>query len=123
TILATIYVGASVVLLPLSTPTALGGLDRLHAIAFAYCALNTLIAYGAFAEALSHWEASRVSAVLALTPLMTVGSVALAARVWPDLVHVERIAWAGWLGAALAVAGSALSSLAGSRRRLIEDPA
>lgn len=116
TVLATIYVGASIVLLPLSAPGTLGALDRLHAIAFAYCALNTLIAYGAFAEALAHWEASRVSAVLALTPLMTVASVAVAARVWPELVHAERIAWTGWLGAALAVVGSALSSLAGRRR-------
>ena len=37
-----------------------------------FCGLNTLIAYGCFSEALIHIEASRVSAVIAMTPLITV---------------------------------------------------
>jgi drug/metabolite transporter (DMT)-like permease len=75
------------------------------------CCLNTLVAYGAFAEALAHWEASRVSATLALTPLVTFIAVAIAAWVWPDYVHAEDINALGYLGAVTVVLGSALVAL------------
>lgn len=110
-ILGFIYVLATIVLLPFSKPASLLELDALHGIALAYCAVNTLGAYGAFAEALAHWEASRVSVVLAVTPLLTVMTVEVAHALAPHLVQREQIALFGWLGAALVVAGSAVSSL------------
>jgi drug/metabolite transporter (DMT)-like permease len=110
-ILGFVYVVATLVLLPFAAPARLLALDGLHALAFLYCAVNTLGAYGAFAEALAHWEASRVSVVLALTPLLTVATVEATHALAPALVQPERIAAIGWLGAALVVAGSAVSSL------------
>lgn len=115
-ILLFIYACASVLLLPTATPTSLLQLDALHWLALMYCAINTLAAYGAFAEALAHWEASRVSVVLALTPLLTVACVWLTHLLWPALIGPEQIGWAGWLGALLVVTGSAITSLAGRRR-------
>ena len=109
-ILGFIYLVAALLLWPLAQPGKLATLDATHWIALAYCALNTLGAYGAFAEALDHWEASRVSVVLALTPLLTVATVELVHRLAPRLVQPEQIAWMGWAGAALVVAGSALSA-------------
>lgn len=111
-ILLFVYVLATLVLLPVAKPSTLLALDALHGVALAYCAVNTLVAYGAFAEALAHWEASRVSVVLALTPVLTVASVELAQHVAPGLVAPERIALLGWAGALLVIAGSALTSLA-----------
>lgn len=116
-VLAAIYVLATVLLWPLAAPSSLLTLDALHLAALAYCALNTLLAYGAFAEALAHWEASRVSVVLACTPLLTVVTVEITHAIAPTLVAPEQIAWIGWVGAALVVAGSAMSSLLGARRR------
>jgi drug/metabolite transporter (DMT)-like permease len=110
-----IYVLASVVLLPTANPSSLSTLNAGAWIALLYCAINTLGAYGAFAEALAHWEASRVSAVLALTPLMTMLTVDIAHRVNPVLVAPERIGWIGLLGALLVVAGSAATSLLGRK--------
>lgn len=110
-ILVVIYALATVVLLPLADFGALARLDGFHALALGYCAINTLGAYGAFAEALAHWEASRVSVVLALTPLLTVATVELAHWLSPGLVAPERIALWGWIGAALVVVGSAITSL------------
>ena len=110
-ILGFIYVLATFALLPFSNPASLLELDALHGLALAYCAVNTLGAYGAFAEALAHWEASRVSVVLAVTPLLTVASVELAHALAPDLVQREQIALFGWIGAGLVVAGSAVSSM------------
>lgn len=115
-ILLFVYACASVLLLPTAAPASLLQLDGLHWAALAYCALNTLGAYGAFAEALAHWEASRVSVVLALTPILTVICVWLAHLFWPQLIQPERIGWGGWLGALLVVSGSALTSLAAKRR-------
>jgi drug/metabolite transporter (DMT)-like permease len=116
-ILCFIYAVASVLLFPGASPSALLALDALHWVALLYCALNTLVAYGAFAEALAHWEASRVSVILALTPLMTLACVSLVHATWPEVIAAERIGTVGYLGAALVVTGSALTSLLGNRRR------
>ena len=114
-ILLFIYVVASVALLPLATPSALLGLDGLHWGLLLYCALNTLVAYGAFAEALAHWEASRVSAILATTPLLCLGTVAAVHALWPASIASEQVAPLGFVGAALVVVGSAVTSLMGKR--------
>lgn len=115
-ILLLIYAIASIVLLPFSHPSALLRLDGLHWMMLGYCALNTIGAYGAFAEALAHWEASRVSAIIATTPLLCIGAVALVHAGWPQLLAPEHISATGWIGATLVVAGSAVVSLLGRRR-------
>jgi drug/metabolite transporter (DMT)-like permease len=114
-ILLLIYIAASIVLLPFAHPTGLLRLDGLHWAMLAYCALNTIGAYGAFAEALAHWEASRVSAILAATPLLCIAAVALVRLQWPQLLAPERISAWGYAGAVLVVAGSAAVSLLGRR--------
>jgi drug/metabolite transporter (DMT)-like permease len=114
-ILLLIYIAASVVLLPFAHPAALLRLDALHWAMLAYCALNTIGAYGAFAEALAHWEASRVSAILAATPLLCIAAVALVHLHWPQLLAPERISAWGYAGAVLVVVGSAAVSLLGRR--------
>ena len=115
-ILWVIYAAAAVLLLPLAAPAQLLALDGKHWVAVLYCAINTIGAYGAFAEALAHWEASRVSAILALTPLLTVATVSAFAAFVPGLVAPERIGTAGWIGALAVVGGSAAVSLLGARR-------
>lgn len=115
-ILLFIYAWATIVLLPPATPSSVVRLDLVHWVALGYCALNTLAAYGAFAEALVHWEASRVSVVLAVNPLLTVAVAAAAHAVAPGHIPAERIELLGYLGAAAVVGGSALTSLAGRRR-------
>ncbi len=118
TILLFIYVAASVLLLPLATPTRLWALDATHWPLLLYCALNTLVAYGAFAEALAHWEASRVSAILATTPLLCLAAVAAVHALWPQAVAAEQVSALGYVGAGLVVLGSGLSSLLGKRKLL-----
>jgi drug/metabolite transporter (DMT)-like permease len=116
-ILGFIYLSAALLLLPVSSPTRLLALATSQWIALLYCAVNTIAAYGAFAEALAHWEASRVSVVLALTPLLTLGTVELAHRLAPAWVNPENIGLLGAAGALLVVSGSIATSLLGQRRR------
>ncbi len=115
-VLVFIYAVATGLLLPFTHPMALMKLDGVHWLVLGYCALNTLGAYGAFAEALVHWEASRVSAVLAITPLLCIGAIALVHTMWPGAIAVEHIGTIGWIGAVLAVIGSMTVSLTGRRR-------
>lgn len=115
-IMLCIYAGCAVLFLPLSIPTALSRLDGVTLALLVFCALNTVVAYGAFAEALQHWEASRVSAVLALTPLGTLLLVEAANRWWPALDFQPRdLPWSSLAGAALVVAGSLATALGGAR--------
>ena len=105
-------IGAIVVLFP---TTAIGSIRHVNTIQFsmlAFCCLNTLIAYGAFAEGLKHWEVSRFGAVLATAPLFTVAAMRIVGRFTPDLVAPERLNALSILGTLLVVAGSVTCAVA-----------
>jgi drug/metabolite transporter (DMT)-like permease len=110
-VMMVIYLCCAVLLTPWVHPLQALQLTPLQGWLLLACCLNTLVAYGAFAEALAHWEASRVSATLAITPLVTFVAVALAAWFWPDYVHAEQINTLGYVGAMVVVLGSALTAL------------
>jgi len=111
-----IYVGAVVLMLPASTPSAILDLDGLQFGMLAFCCANTLVAYGAFVEALTFWDMSRVSAVISTAPLFTIGSMWIVERAAPGLVQAEGLN--GWsiAGAMLVVVGSMACALVGARR-------
>jgi drug/metabolite transporter (DMT)-like permease len=115
-ILGVIYIVATLLLWPFAHPAQLARLDATQWALLGFCALNTVVAYGAFAEALAHWEASRVSAVIAITPLLCLGVVAIVHALWPTTLAPEPMSAIGWIGAALVVAGSTTVSLLGRRR-------
>lgn len=110
-VMMVIYLACALLLTPWAHPLQALELSPLQGWLLLACCLNTLVAYGAFAEALAHWEASRVSAALAITPLVTFTSVALAASWWPEYVQPEQINWLAYAGAVLVVLGSALTAL------------
>jgi len=105
-ILVILYAGATIALIP---TTALGSVRQASALQLsmlAFCCLNTLVAYGAFAEGLKHWEVSRFGAVLATAPLFTVAGMWVIGKFAPDLVAAERLNTLSMLGTLLVVAGS-----------------
>jgi drug/metabolite transporter (DMT)-like permease len=106
-----IYVGAAVLLLPASGPGEIRGLDGLQLGMLAFCCANTLVAYGAFGQALSHWELSRVSAVLATAPLFTIGAMWAVERSGLGLVPPEGLNALSVAGALMVVAGSMTCAL------------
>jgi drug/metabolite transporter (DMT)-like permease len=106
TMLVFYWIGA-LAFLPFSNFTLLVDLTLLQWTLVIFCGLNTLIAYGCFSEALMHIEASRVSAVIAMTPLITVffvQSVPFAG------VVAEPIGLVTILGAACVVSGSVVTA-------------
>ncbi|NMZ61215.1 DMT family transporter [Pseudomonas nitroreducens] len=116
-VMMVIYLGCGALLTLWAHPLEALDLSPLQGWLLLACCLNTLVAYGAFAEALAHWEASRVSATLAITPLVTFASVALAASLWPEFVLPEDLNGLAYVGALLVVSGSALTALAPSLLR------
>ena len=106
-----IYGACGLVFLTVAKPQTLLQLNSIEWIALIFCGLNTVIAYGAFAESLQHLEASRVSAILALAPIFTIVSMSLTAWLAPGLVTPEHITPLGLFGAILVVTGSMSISL------------
>jgi drug/metabolite transporter (DMT)-like permease len=110
-IMLVIYGGCTLLFTPFTKFDAISQLSNLHLFTLLFCALNTVIAYGAFAESLEHWEASRVSAVLALAPILTLLAVELISLIAPDLIPPERLTTIGIVGACLVVSGSVAIAL------------
>lgn len=110
-ILFLIYVFSSLVLLPFISPSSLFQLTQLQFFLLLFCCVNTLVAYGCFAEALNCWGASKVSAVLALAPLFTIGSLKLVVLLAPDYQFSDRLGFLSIIGALLLVVGSVLIAL------------
>jgi drug/metabolite transporter (DMT)-like permease len=108
-----IYVGCALLFLPGADARAIAAVPAAAWPVLAFCAANTLVAYGAFAAALEHWEASRVSAVLALTPLATLAFSSAAAAAFPARFSTEHLSVASWVGAGFVVAGSLGTALGG----------
>ena len=110
-----LLVAAVVLFFPWSTPRSIMALDGLTLALLVFASLNTIVAYGAFAEALNHWEASRVSAVVALAPLLTYAAMITLERTLPGFPLQEPIDLPTVAGAVAVVAGSMMAALGGRR--------
>jgi drug/metabolite transporter (DMT)-like permease len=106
-----IYGACGLLFWTVAKPQTLLQLNAIEWSALIFCGLNTVVAYGAFAESLQHWEASRVSAILALAPIFTIVSMSLMAWLAPGLVTPEHLTALGLVGAILVVTGSMSISL------------
>jgi drug/metabolite transporter (DMT)-like permease len=115
-IMLVIYGGSALLFAPAASPVQLLHLTPLQWGMLLFSGANTFLAYGSFAEALDHWEASRVSAVLSMTPIVTLTSVTVGAAIAPSIVAQEPITILGIGGALLVVTGSLAIAL-GSRTK------
>lgn len=106
-----IYFAGIFVLLPGSKPVQLIHLKPMQVGLLIFCGLNTLLAYGSFAEALDHWEASRISAVLAITPIITILAMKIGVRFFPKFIQPEQLNRWSVIGALMVVGGSMISAL------------
>ena len=112
-----LYVASVVVLLPATRPTTIRALSPGELSMLLFCGVNTIVAYGAFAEAMQHWEVSRVSAVLAIAPLVTLSAMWLTTRIVPGLLEPEHLNALSLAGALLVVGGSAVCALSQAGRQ------
>ena len=109
-ILLLICLSGSIFLWPLAEPRQIQGLNTTELILLAFCGLNTIIAYGCFGLALSHWQASRVSAVITIAPLLTL-LFTFGLNHWKlASIPAEPMDWLSYLGALLVVTGAAVTA-------------
>lgn len=109
------YSIGSLAFLPFAQPSLVFQLSGVQIGLLFGLGLISLISYGAFAEALNHWEASRVSAVLATVPIITVATVKITTALFPDLIPPESLSMLSIAGAVLVVTGSIIMALGRSR--------
>ncbi|SDJ85448.1 DMT family transporter [Microbulbifer yueqingensis] len=114
-LLVLIYIAGTVCFLPGAAPLSVTGLSWVQWGLLLFLTVNTLVAYGAFTKALACWEASRVSATLALVPLMTLLIGTVIGAIWPGYIEVEPLNWVSWLGAAIVVCGSLFAAIGRGR--------
>ena len=113
TMLMFYWIGA-LAFLPFSNFDTLSELTSLQWSLLLFCGFNTLIAYGCFSEALVHIEASRVSAVIAITPIITLSTVQLIS--FPGIT-AEPLLLVTILGAICVVSGSIVTATAKDNAR------
>lgn len=121
-ILLMLCVGGSVFLLPFSQPMQVLALDATQLAMLLFSGLNTIIAYGAFGLAMSHWQASRVSAIIPLAPLLTLLFTHALNRSGLAAMPAEALDWLSITGALLVVAGAALAALPGRAGSRAQSP-
>lgn len=115
TIMFIIYFTGFIIFSPKAQPGTISDINSAQLFLLLFCIANTLIAYGSFAEALNHLEASRVSTVLAIVPLLTVIFMEISVRVFPGFENSEPLNDLGYIGAVLVVIGSMVSSITSPR--------
>lgn len=108
TMLAFYWIGA-LLLVPFCNFSPLADFDLWQLALLLSCGVITLVAYGSFAESLLHIEASRASALIALSPLLTVAIMQLV-PVWG--LPAEPLGWLSLLGALMVVVGSMTTAIA-----------
>lgn len=73
-----------------------------------FCVVTTLGAVGCYAEALQHWEATKISAVLSTVPLIALGFAHLTVSLYPGLFETDPVSTLSLAGAMVLVVGSYL---------------
>ncbi|MBA6389583.1 DMT family transporter [Colwellia sp. BRX10-3] len=106
-----IYLLSALFFLPLASPLQITTLDNTALLLLLFCCANTLIAYGTFAKSLEYLPTAKVSATLAITPLLTVIFATIAEQIWPSTFQAQHLNVLAYIGAGLVVFGSMLTAL------------
>jgi drug/metabolite transporter (DMT)-like permease len=109
-ILLLIYIGATAILAVFTAPASVRGLPAIELLMLFLSCMNTLVAYGALAEALNAAGAATVGAVLAVGPVATLVVTWVSNRVSPGFFAADLLNVATVLGACVVTLGSALSA-------------
>lgn len=110
-ILLLLYTLCAIALFPFAKPAVILQLDGWQLACLLFCGVNTLVGYGALAEAMARWQAAQVSALVTLTPLFTLFFSILLAQILPDMFAAPSLNFVGYVGAFVVVAGAMFSAI------------
>ncbi len=103
-----LYFFPAVIFFPFSTPRLMGGLNTLGWVFLIFAAFNTLIAYGALSAAFKYIEASKISIIVTMNPIITFMVMGLLTSLGIHLVAPEHINALGISGGILVLTGAIL---------------
>lgn len=109
----------ALMLLPLSDVMSIQALTWTSGLALLFCCMNTLVAYGSFTQAMFVWEASKVSAIIAMAPVFTILSSSIAVALYPSFFVASDLTTTAYAGAFMVVIGSMLTALGRKRARAV----
>ncbi|MGQ0286932.1 DMT family transporter [Pasteurellaceae bacterium 22721_9_1] len=110
-ILLLMYIGCVIVFMPFAEFKQIENLNFFTWCCFIYCCLNTVIAYGAYAESLNHWDVSKISVVLTSVPLFTILFSHILHHIAPTTFAAPELNSLSYIGAFVVVLGAMLSSI------------
>ncbi|MEC5342790.1 DMT family transporter [Brenneria populi] len=110
-ILLLLYLICIAFITPFAHPEVILRLNGLQLACLLFCGANTLIGYGALAEAMARWQSAQVSAVITLTPLFSLLFSDALALIWPVHFEITALNLAGYIGALVVVAGAMFSAI------------
>lgn len=110
-ILLILYFCCLLLLLPFADLKEIMNLNLFQLILLGYCGINTIIGYGALAEAMNRWKVSQVSAMITLTPLFTLIFSDILALLWPNSFLFPELNMLGYIGAFVVVAGAMFTAI------------
>lgn len=112
-----IYGFCAMVLLPFVGFSKLQGMPGLNWVLLVSLGLNTVLAYASLALAIKLTEATRVSVIIALNPIITFVSMAILTRKEVQWIGAETFSLLSFLGALTVLAGAILVISAGWNRK------
>jgi drug/metabolite transporter (DMT)-like permease len=99
------YLVPSILMIPLADFQVLASLSWPLWGLMIFLGLNTLLAYGAIAEAFRFIPANKVGIIVTVNPIITIITMGILSAVGVNWIEPERISVYGFLGAALIVTG------------------
>ena len=109
----------SMLFLPYATPSDVFKLNNLQLWMLAFATINTAVAYGCFTQAMHHWATSRVSAVVAAVPVLTLLNGYIINKLFPDFLLYEPINSLSIIGAVIVVIGTSVTALSKPSTKIV----
>ncbi len=111
-----IYGACALALAPLVKYSQLTGMPAVNWYILIYLGLNTVLAYGSLALAIKLTEATRVSVIITLNPIITFITMAILTRLQVDWIEPESFSLISIVGALSVLGGAILVIYAGWKR-------
>ncbi|MCK5135808.1 MAG: DMT family transporter [Bacteroidales bacterium] len=112
-----IYGFCSVALIPLVQFSKLQDMPVTNWILLLYLGLNTVLAYGSLALAIKLTEATRVSVIITLNPIITFVTMAILTRMEVSWIEPESFSYLSFIGALTVLFGAIMVISAGWKKK------
>jgi drug/metabolite transporter (DMT)-like permease len=96
---------ASLVFVPWIIWPELSGLSLKAWALMIFLGVNTILAYGALAEAVKYIPVSLISVIITINPLITLFATHFLDDIFPGMIPPESVGVSGWFGACAAITG------------------